>query len=203
MMNQINQFWKWFEENEAIFRTVKPNYSESLLDVLMEELHKIDDGLYFEIGGYPNEDEIELIVTPEGIKEKGDLVKTVINSAPSIPNWKFTAFKQPSGYEFITNFEGCEFNPKKAWFLPLVSAKKPKALGLRVGIPNFMDENVDRFVSAAYIAIDTFIGEEKSIDRIHYLEVCLLPESPQELGFIEFIELDKYLDWVEEQENRT
>lgn len=196
-MAEIVEFWKWFLENENRFRNAKHPIPEAMLDDILEHLHKVDEELYFEIGHDTKCDSgvAELVVTPEGQKAKCALTKDLISQAPKMAGWVFTAFRQPNGFDFTTSYEGVKVDPKEMWFLPLSSPQDENALGMRIGIIGYDEVEEERYLSACYIALDTSIGEEKVMEEIDHVEVCLLPADPEGEGFIEFTEIGKYLEW--------
>ena len=133
-MSSEENFWKWFEKNRSRIEAYKPD-DENTLDEILENLHKYNNSLAFEfsINREPN----EFVITSEGDPEHFDSVIKLVSSAPDIEGWKIIAFKPALGFDLIADYEGVEYNPKEIWFLPLISQKLPKAIGLRIGIPNY------------------------------------------------------------------
>ena len=68
--------------------------AERSLDALLEQLHLYCADLYFEMGGFPDEEQ-ELIITAEGQADLFGAVYEVIAEAPILKSWKFIALKQP------------------------------------------------------------------------------------------------------------
>lgn len=172
------------------------SFSEELLDEILENLQKVDDGLFFEIGYDAHAKLFELIITPEGKHKKIDLTREIIASAPPVKDWKFIAFKPALGFGFVTEYEDIYIDPKLIWFLPLNSKSHPLDIGIRIGIKNFNLAKEKQILSACYIVLDTCLGEESVMQDIAYVDVCDLPENPVEEGFIEFIEIKEYIEWI-------
>ena len=187
-----NKFWVWFSENHEAIESYKSG-DEKLLDEITEELHKYNENLYFE---FSTHDEInEFIITAEGDSEHFDSVFTLIDSAPNIKGWKFIALKPAMGFEFITSYEGVDYNSDDLWFLPLSGKSNPKVLGLRVGIPNYDKKIHENSVSAIWILLDSGLGELKTTQEVHHVETTALPKNPEESGYIKVKEMEDYLEW--------
>ncbi len=190
-MSSEENFWKWFESNRIKVEAYKSG-DEDTLDQIMETLHKYNSSLYFEFS--INSKPKELIITAEGDHEQFDSVVTLVSSAPNIPGWKIIAFKPAQGFDFITNYDGVDYDPKDIWFLPLVNPDKPGVIGLRIGIPNY-DEGIHKLSeSAMYIVLDAGLGEKKVIEHIQFLDTGPLPCSPEAEGYIELESLHQYIE---------
>jgi hypothetical protein len=118
MTEAISQFWNWFESRNQAFLNINneglsQRKKDALLDEMQEHLHKYCDYLYFEVGGKLNE-ENELIITAEGNSEYFKRLEDLIDNAPAIENWTFTAFIQPTDSSEI-EFEDVELKLADLW----------------------------------------------------------------------------------------
>jgi hypothetical protein len=86
-------------------------------------------------------------------------------------------------------------DPKACWFLPLESTKAPDLLGIRIGCPTFEPSVEADFTSAAYVVLDTILGELRAAEDVAHLEIASLPATPEDAGFIELVDLPRYLEW--------
>lgn len=193
----VNEFWSWFTANNLKYlflSDVDSIEKENLLDEFQKHLHEYCDELHFEIGGHPDHDQ-EVVITAEGKKEYFDAAEELVRRAPSLKNWTFVALKQASGFNHTLEYLGIKYDPSKLWFLPLKSNKNPSGLGIRVGYELFDSGKQDITLWATYLLIHKCIGEKAASLDIQHVEVGALPENPDKNGYIEFVELQKYIDW--------
>jgi hypothetical protein len=188
------EFWRWFTKNQRRFRNVEVPEKEALLDEIQEHLHEYCPDLYFEIGGMPGET-TELIITAEGKQALFALVEDLIARAPALEGWSFIAFKPPHGFDFVTRYGRATVDPETCWFLPLESPSEPNRVGLRVGCPNYDATLKSDFGNAVLVVLDTALGELRAAREIAGVEVVAAPQAPEDEGFIELVELARYLDW--------
>ncbi len=192
VMASESDFWVWFTNNQKTIESYEYG-DEKLLDDILLELHKYNENLYFE---FSTHDEInEFIVSAAGDNELFDSVFKLVASAPSLDNWEFIALKPAMGFEFVTTYEGVDYDPETIWFLPLVSNSNPKKLGLRVGIAGYNSEIHKNSENAIWILLDAGLGELKTAQEIHHVETVELPDNHEEKGYIEMKEIDAYLNW--------
>jgi len=189
---RIYAFWSWFLENQAALAGEHSELAE-LLDELLEELHLVDPGLYFEIESTARPR--ELVLTAAGHEELFPLVESLVASAPSLEGWEFTALKPAMGFAFRTNYEGVEVDPQRVWFLPMLSASNESSLGLRIGIPDFDPEHERQLANAVLVILDTALGERAAAADIQHVEVGVLPAEPEAEGYMELVELPAYIEW--------
>jgi hypothetical protein len=125
----------------------------------------------------------------------------LVAAAPEIPKWKIIAFKPALGFDFVHEYGDLTLDPSKLWFLPLRAKSDPKILGLRVGIPNYDESNVEKAENSMWIILDTGLGEQVCAERIGHLEVVTLPAKPEDEGFIGMPDLSDYIAWLDGTNN--
>ena len=197
-MTAEETFWNWFKVNNSKYyylnQIVDPKEKEKLLDLFLDKLHEYCNKLFFEIGGYSNEPQ-ELIITAEGNKDYFSKAEELVSKAPKINDWQIIAHKPAIGIDFITEYKDIKLNPREIWFLPLDNKKEPKALGLRIYLPNYDPQKEQTFLEGCYQVLDGILGEKSVMLNIHLIEVDKLPRNPEEEGLIELSELPKYILW--------
>jgi len=188
------QFWAWFTANEARFRGIRRLDNEPLLDEILSHLHAYSERLFFMIGGDPDRP-TELIVTAEGDKRAFGAVRALVDAAPKLAGWKFIAFKPAGGFAFVCTWEGARIDVKRAWFLPLLSTTTPAQFGVRLGCDEYVETLHDEFVAAAYVVLDTALGELVAASEIHHVDVGLTPSEPESQGYMRLSELPAFIAW--------
>ncbi|VUD58544.1 hypothetical protein TDB9533_02449 [Thalassocella blandensis] len=187
-----DDFWTWFKKDLTLIESFTPG-DEEILDLILHNLHRYNENLFFELGDMQKNK--ELVITAEGNIEHFDSVERLVNCAPELKDWTFTAFKPPLGFDFITCYEGVDYDPAQLWFLPLVNPNKPNDLALRVGVPKYCKSMHEHSVAALWIVLDTGLGEKAATEQIRFIETTTLPEAPEDEGYIELKELAEYLAW--------
>ncbi|MEP0987898.1 hypothetical protein [Ekhidna sp.] len=195
-IDKEKRFWKWFEKNNSKFlfiNEVEPDIKEQHLNEFLRELHRVNDRLYFLIGGHPDNKKVELIITPEGIKELFPVVEQLVSKAPELHDWEIIAFKPAQGAGFVTEFGGRKFDPKEIDFIPLDNQDDPSLVGIQVIYPDFTNDERDIFFAATYQVIDTLIGERSTTLDIDYLDITVTPEETSELTTLKLTELENFI----------
>jgi hypothetical protein len=198
MTDKTEMFWEWFREHCRSYLNIddlEEDVKEQLLDELLEHLHQYCDQLYFEIGETPA-GKPELIVTAEGKTDFFNQVEYLVNSAPVIDDWLFTAFIQPLGGGNVIKYEDVELKTDEMWFLPLENKSKPASIGIKVCMPDYdRAKESEWFEAAVYKVLDTVLGEKSFALDIDHVGYGKLPDEPAESGMIELAELPAYLKW--------
>ena len=202
---KISQFWDWFQKNNKSYLFLNQvdsiSVKDDLLDKFLEKLHQYNDKLFFEIGGHPDDENVELIISAEGNVEYFEKVEHLVNSAPKIKHWQVIAFKPPMGKGFKTNYHDKDFDPSKIIFIPLNNEDNPNLIGLQVCYPDFNEEESETFVNGTYLVIDTLIGERSCALDINYLEVTITPSNIKDYNFMHLEDLQEFINNKKQQNN--
>jgi hypothetical protein len=199
-MLTANDFWNWFKANNTRFLVLNDpdlgkETKEELLDGLLEHLHEYCDKLYFAVGGWHGDDQ-ELIITADGDVDYFDKVDELIDCAPILENWNFTAFMQPHELDYTSHFEDVILKPLEMYFLPLNSSSKPKSIGLKVCLANYQEVKDSEWLKAAvYRVLDTVLGEKAFALDVDYIDIGTLPDNPEEKGMMELKDLSRFIKW--------
>lgn len=190
---QINAFWSWVKAHQDDLDALE-SPEHPFWDELLGQLQQIDEGLWFEVS-MPGDDVRELVITAEGDWELFPLVEAMVSVAPDLQGWDVVALKPAMGFEFGIRYEGLDLDPRKMWFQPLVDEDAPDVLGLRVAMPGFEDDQEQAFANGLLVILDTALGEKSAASDVDVVEVCEVPDDPQDEGFVPLPELASYVEW--------
>lgn len=195
--DKATKFWDWFSTIQPKFKEISRLDEHEDWDALQGEcigkLHEFNDGLFFEIGGRDEGQQMDFIVTSEGNKDLFDIVEELVEAAPHIDGWQIIALKPPMGADFMLDYEGVRMDPNIMWFLPLKNEGNPEEIGLRVGITDFQPEEEKKYIAGLYLILDALLGEKSNALDIGYIEVDPLPEGHTGLGYIEMSALSEFV----------
>ncbi len=192
------EFWEWFEANNKNFlfinEVVDADERERLLDFFLEALHKYNNELYFEMGGDPKAEKVELVISAQGVVAQFESVEHLCAHAPDLKDWEIIAFKPAMGIDFSTRVGERNFDPNKIIFIPLESEEDPDWIAIEVCYPDFVEEDKNDFIFGTYLMLDVLLGEKSAAIDIHYLEVIATPDDIADYPFMHLSEIKDYVD---------
>lgn len=116
-----SDFWNWFLKHEKeFFKAVQngENIDQDFFKKLSPKLDEIHEEIYF-LTGMLDEHTAELILTPDGAIRNIFLIEELVDAAPIIKGWKFTALKPASDIKDVSiNMGGFKFNSDNLKFYP-------------------------------------------------------------------------------------
>ncbi|MBP5548186.1 MAG: hypothetical protein J6X58_04770 [Bacteroidales bacterium] len=195
-MHDYNKFWQWFADNNESL-TMLGDFDEEkqhqLLDAFQSSLDAYCEGLTFEIGE-PTSTGRTITFSAEGDLELFQYVVDLTDNAPDIDWWEFVAFKQPKGTDLKVTFDKYRFETKRMYFMQLESEEEPDILGVRVALPDPVDDDDDQLVGV-YVTLEAMIGEFDCATIIGYLDTCAIPEEPNKAGFRPLDDFPEFVEW--------
>ena len=195
-MNKTEIFWQWFEDhNEQLIAMgdLEEKQRHELENALQYQLTKYCAGLAYEMGE-PTANGRTLIFTAEGDTDLFRYVVELVDSAPDLDWWKFTAFKQPLGTELKVRFDRYLFDTRKMYFQQLECEEEPDMLGLRIAVEGSKPDDED-FQVGVYVTLEALMGEFDCATLIGYMETVPVPAEPFKAGFQPLDDLPKFVDW--------
>src|SRR3990172_2505765 len=143
------RFWQWFEENADSLAAIKSG-KDPIIQKLGRELRKVHSHLNFEMGLGDN-NELEFIVSANGIKSVFPIVEQLVACAPTLPNWKIIAFRQPKGSVSEIRYENFLLKTEDVWFSYKHRMKK---VDLTIYIRDLSPRNAEQAIGASFILLD-------------------------------------------------
>ena len=199
-VNTNEDFWIWFVENEkSFFKTVRERQQieRDFLDQLAQKLDKLIGGYNFLTGMY-DEKTAELIITADGVVKHIVFVEELIQAAPSIDGWKFTASKPalPKSHQGII-LEDMPFDPSNLNFYSNDNTNRPDEINITVVYDNYKEELKDPISSGVFIFLDNFLGELAVVTDIDFVYIIGPDKIEKELIPIE--KLKDFIIWRQKE----
>ena len=175
--NPQKKSWKWFAAHADDLAAITRG-DEPILDEVTEALHKVNPGLSFEIG-LASTGQLEFFVSANGRRALFPAVEELVASAPPIPNWRITAFKQPKDDDLGIVYDGFELSTGDIWF-----ASRPRAglVDLTLYIRGMTANNKKAAMGASFVLLDNALGEYLTATGIGELDWQPLPDDPAAQG---------------------
>lgn len=189
-------FWVWFQKNEKDFFNVvknKKDIQRSFFDRLSPKLEELKDG-YFYVTGMCEDDTVELILTADGNTRNIIFVEELVDAAPNIAGWKFTALKPALDIKDVSiEMNGHKFNKESLSFYENDLPAYPDEIDVTIVHKDLTEENKAQIVNGTYIFLDNFLGELDFLNNIDNLAIVGENEVQKERVPIE--KLKDFLTW--------
>jgi hypothetical protein len=164
-------FWTWFTANSDTYYHFERNQN-SVFFKLKKQLEKIHPDLTFEFGPILTNGTRELVISADGIQSAFPLVRRLTDSAPIIPKWKITAFRQPRPEVTEVTVEGLTVSIDDVFFKYFKDNGK---IGLELHIRGFYESS--EWISGIFILLDNILGEYDAETKLSFIEKKLLNET--------------------------
>ncbi len=198
--SSYSDFWNWFEQHEkAFYQVIKEqgDIKTEFFDKMAPKLDKLKDGIYFLAGMY-DEDTAELIFTVDGVIKNIVFAEELVDAAPNLPHWKFTALKQPAkSNQYIIELGGYKFDTNQMSFFSTNHETMPDEIDISIAHQDLNEENKTVVTNGVYLTLDNFIGELNSVTTIDILNVIHPNDASSELIPLE--KLKDFLTWREKE----
>ena len=205
-MKQITTFWNWFQDNHHSFKNLINETPESQKNILFW-MHK-NLGYYCReldfILVFPKnkKDKTEFIITSKGNPDYFHQVIDLIDKAPALRTWKFTAFIKP--WKAIELALSRLDNP---YIIPDISLKKsysvftplnPHKISQKQNIMIYLKNNQvlcnnESLNQAIFIILQDLMGKNILYQKINLVQLASLPDTEEE-NMIHLIDLQAFID---------
>ena len=167
-ISSYGDFWTWFKKNEkTFFNSVKrhTDLEKDFFDHLSPKLAELKDGFFFLTGMY-NDNIAELILTPDGNVNNIVFVEELVNAAPTLSNWKFTALKPALDIENVSiKMADFEFNKDSLFFYSNDHKYFPDEIDITIIHRDFNEENRSSIINGTYIFLDNYFVRSLNTHR--------------------------------------
>lgn len=199
-INSYEDFWNWFSNNQKAFFNVvksKGNIEKGFFDKLSPKLNELKDGFYYLTGMY-NDDTVELVITADSTIKNIAFVEDLVNAAPSIDGWKFTALKPALDIENVCiNMSGYQFDKENLHFYSNDHQDYPDEIDITIVHDDLNEENRSTITNGIYIFLDNYLGELEFATTIDNLAIAGKSEAEKEL--IPIDKLKSFLTWRQKE----
>jgi hypothetical protein len=199
-INSYSDFWTWFQKNEKdFFKVIKnqKNIEQGFFDKISPKLGELKEG-YFYLTGMLDDNTVELVLTADGNTKNIVFVEELVESAPKIEGWKFTALKPALDISDVSiSMAGYEFNNKNLNFYPNEIAEFPDEIDIKIIHDDLNDENKSQIGNGTYIFLDNYLGELEFTNNIDNITTIGKSEAKKEL--IPIAKLKDYLNWRQKE----
>lgn len=193
-------FWNWFQKHEGSFHRVvknEGNIEKAFFDKLSPKLSELKEGFFYLTGMY-DDHTVELVLTADGTIKNLVFVEELVEAAPKISGWKFTALKPALPIEDVgIQMAEYTFSSDTMSFYPNVHADYPDKIDITIVHDNLNEKNKDTITSGAYIFLDNYLGEFESATTIDNVIVTGKADPQEEL--IPISKLRDYLIWRQKE----
>lgn len=199
-IQNYNDFWRWFQENErTFFKAVKnhKNIERDFFDKLSPKLNELKDGFYY-LTGMLDDNTVELILTADGTIKNIVFVEELVKAAPIIPGWTFTSLKPPLDIKNVRiDMAGYTFDSDTLSFYPNEHRDYPDEIDITIVHSDYNENDKSSITNGTYIFLDNYIGELNSVTTIDNVKVIGKGQAEKELIPIE--KLKDFLQWREKE----
>ncbi len=189
-------FWKWFQKHERSFFEVVQrgdNIEKGFFDKVSPKLEKLRTG-YYCLTGMSDDQTAELIISAEGMVKNFHFVEELIQAAPNLKNWKFTALKPAVDISKVgVEMQGYRFDTDHLYFYANNLSSYPDEIDIVVVHNDWTEENKSTITNGTYIFLDNYLGELNFATMIDNLTVIGSKEASQEL--VPIAKLQDFLTW--------
>lgn len=199
-IKSYKDFWDWFVQNEKKFYQVikkQKNVEKGFMEVLSSKLLELRNGYHF-LAGIGNDGIIDLIITADGYIPHIVFVEEIIQTAPTLPNWKFQAHKPATLLDNIgLKMNGYTYDSENISFYAIEHKNYPDEVDIVLVYDDFNEDDKVSIQNGIFIFIDNYLGEINAVTTIDNMNTICREQAAQEL--IPIPKLKDYLIWREKE----
>jgi len=166
-MISASEFWDWFKNNDSQFfflsQVQDENEKERILEELHHRLNQFSEGLFFEIGGHPDDIQ-DLVITARGDVTYFAKVEELVENAPEMDNWNVIAFKPPINESFELNYEDISINSNDILFS--IQENEAGLLEITLFFKNLDTKYESQYGEVSNLILETLLGEKDYFEKV-------------------------------------
>lgn len=199
-IKSYGDFWNWFQANEKTFLNVVKSHKDiekNFFDKLSPKLAELKEG-YFYLTGMYDESTAELVLTADGNPKNIVFIEELVEQAPKLIGWKFTALKPAMNIENLgINMAGYKFDSDNLFFYSNDHDGYPDEIDICVIHKEGTEENREQIGNGTYIFLDNYLGELDFLNNIDNLKFISNHEAEKEL--VPIAKLKDFLTWRQKE----
>ncbi|OAB30620.1 hypothetical protein SAMN05444395_11126 [Flavobacterium fryxellicola] len=204
-MKKINTFWNWFQDNNQTIKNLineTPKNQKHIAFWINKNLNYYCREIDFIIV-FPKKEnsKAEFIITANGNKNYFHELITLVDNAPLLNSWKFTAFIQPTteidkmmkGLDDPYIFQDITLKISELKFKPILYDENIKKMDIMIFLKNYnLLCDTKTLKQAIYVILQELLGEERLHQKISLVQLAQMTNKEEDL--IQLYELQRYLD---------
>jgi hypothetical protein len=209
-MKKINTFWNWFQDNNQTIKNLineTPKNQKHISFWINKNLSYYCKEIDFMIvfpnnnNNNNNNNKSELILTANGNPEYFNHVINLVDNAPELKNWKFTAFIQPTerideimkGLDEPYIFHEITLKASELTFLPIEYHEISHKFDLVVFLKSYnLYCDTKTLQQAIFVIMQDIVGEKSLYQNINFVQLAQVPENKE--GLIHLCDFQLFLD---------
>jgi hypothetical protein len=206
-MKKIHTFWNWFQDNNQRIKNScneSPEEQKEILFWLGKNLNYYCREIDFIIV-FPKKEntKAEFIITANGNKDYFHQVITLVDNAPQLKTWQFSAFIQPTteidkimtGLDDPYIFQDITLRISDLKFKTLQYSENFGKLDIMIFLQNYdLLCNNKILPQAIFIIMQDLLGEKSFSQNINFVQLAKKPQDEDDL--IHLYHLQNYIDIV-------
>lgn len=200
-IKSYSDFWNWFQANEKKFFNVvksEKNIEKGFFDKISPRLAELKKDCFFYLTGMYDDNTVELILTADGDSKNIVFVEELVEQAPKINGWKFTAHKPAMKIEDLTiNMAGYKFDSHNLFFYSNDYPEYPDEIDICVIHNDWIEKNQQHIERGIYIFLDNYLGELEFLNNIDNLKFISKQDAEKEL--VPIAKLKDFLTWRQKE----
>jgi hypothetical protein len=141
---------------------------------------------------------VELIFTADGNTNNIVFIEELVEQAPKINGWKFTALKPALDIENVEiNMAGYKFDSDNLFFYSNDYSEYPDEIDITVIHNEWTEENKQQIESGTYIFLDNYLGELEFVNNIDNLKIVGRQQAEKDL--VPIAKLKDFLTWRQKE----